>query len=144
MSVFLIKSIDGFFEEMDLLHLFKNLHPKGWNRLMLGDPYISLEKVIEDGSRKYYIAVPKNYESLLVNDPHVEKFDGEVIPKQGNWEALQVLARHSHKEKGIFETNIKTLNNQNPKMAFDFSSRFFKNNKRVRISFSDLRDTMLK
>lgn len=73
MSLFSIRSIESFSEELDLLDIFKNMHLKGWNRFLYGDPYISLEKIIQDKKTQYYVAIPKKYEEILTNNPHVLK-----------------------------------------------------------------------
>ncbi len=138
MSLFLIKSLEGFDEEADLLNLFRKMHLKGWNRFLYGDPYISLEKIIQPGlsgsfRTEYYIAIPQKYEELLINDPHVSKVEKEVMPQFKQCVAvclhkheprikfgdiklydeegviLQILARHLHDAPGHFESNIRVL-----------------------------------
>lgn len=133
MSLFSIKSLEGFDEEADLLNLFRKMHLKGWNRFLYGDPYISLEKIIQPEKTRYYIAIPKKYEELLISDPHLSKVEEEVMPqfkqcvaiclykkepriKFGDLKLydeegviLQILARHLHDAPGHFESNIRVL-----------------------------------
>ena len=120
MSLFSIKSIDQFIQEADLINVFMKMHLEGWNRFLYGDPYISLEKIIKNGIAKYYIAIPKKYEEILVGNPHVSKTDEPVLPEGKYYAAvylhkdqpaikfsdlrlgeeegavLQILARHVH------------------------------------------------
>lgn len=124
MSLFLIKSVDGFIDDSDLLNIFRGMHLKGWNRFLYGDPYISLEKVIHAGKTEYYVAIPKNYEGILIKDSHVSKVEGNAFPKGKHYAVselfrsqprlkfgelklnedegvvLQILARHIHQGEG--------------------------------------------
>ena len=133
MSLFSIKSVEGFTEESDLLNIFRNMHLEGWNRFLYGDPYISLEKVIMGGKTEYYVAIPKKYEEILNKDIHVSKVERDVLPvnkyyvaaclhrreprfKFGELKlhedegvALQILARHIHDGRSHFESNVRVL-----------------------------------
>jgi len=46
---------------------FSNLHSKGWNKFMYGEPYISLEMAVHHIGEEihFYIAVPKSYEQIF-------------------------------------------------------------------------------
>ena len=199
MSLFSIKSVEGFIGESDLLNVFRGMHLKDWNRFLYGDPYISLEKVIHgpgEGSRvsgnrlvgktDYYVAIPKKYEEILSRDAHVSKIEGDVFPKKKHYAAvclsrseprlkfgelklhedegvvLQVLARHLHDGPVHFESNVRVMswadskvragkilnlkkikNRKNRRLVFDFFSRVFENNKRVRISLGDLKSFLV-
>jgi len=185
MSFFSIKSIEGFAEELDLLAVFRGLHLKGWNRFLYGDPYLSLEKVIQDGKEQYYIALPKKYEEILEQNPYVSKVE-DNLPKDKHYAAiylhrgnpsfkfgdlklnesegvvLQILARHLHGEKGLFESNVRVIgwadskerarkilnlkkikDRENRRLVFDFFSRIFEDNKRVRLSFKELKNFLI-
>ena len=204
MSFFSIKSIEDFAEELDLLNIFKNMHLKGWNRFLYGDPYISLEKTIQDGKAEYYVAIPKKYEELLEQNPDVSKIEKNILPEGKRYAAvylhknrpflkfgdlklhedegvaLQILARHIHPVRGRgalralaasngvhdgrghFESNVRVmawadsldrarriLNQQkvnkrtNRKNVFDFFSRIFENNKRVKLSIGDFKSFLI-
>ena len=136
MSFFSIESIDQFIQEADLINVFRRMHLEGWNRFLYGDPYISLEKVIKNGSVKYYIAIPKKYEEILEQNPHVSKTDEKILPGDKHYAAvylhekqpsirfsdlrlheeegivLQILARHIHPVRNslaYFESNVRVL-----------------------------------
>ena len=204
MSLFSIKSIESFTEELDLLNIFKNMHLKGWNRFLYGDPYVSLEKTIQNGKTDYCVAIPKKYEGILEQNPHVLKIGKNILPEGKHYAviylhkrqpaielgdlklhedegvALQILARHIHPVRGRgalwalaasngvhdgrghFESNIRVmawadsldrvrriLNQQkvnertNRKNVFDFFSRIFENNKRVKLSIGDLKNFLI-
>ncbi len=133
MSVFSINSIGDFINETDLLDVFRNMHLKGWNRFLYGDPYVALEKVVQNGRSEYYIAIPKKYEEILERNPRVEKTENNIMPKNkkyfavhlhkkqplirfGEWKlheeegmALQILARHLHHGSDHFESNVRVM-----------------------------------
>lgn len=133
MSLFSIKSIDQFIQEADLINVFRAMHLKGWNRFLYGDPYISFEKVIKNGIAEYYIAIPKKYEEILEQNPHVLKTGGSILPEGKRYAAvylykeqpsikfsdlklyeeegiaLQILARHIHDGVAHFESNVRIL-----------------------------------
>lgn len=133
MSVFSIKSIDHFVDELGLLDVFRAMHLKGWNRFLYGDPYLVLEKIIEDGKTRYYIAIPKKYEEVLEKNQYVQKVESEIIPKNKDYcflhlhkkrplirfgdlklyddegLVLQVLARHVHDRSNHFESNVRVM-----------------------------------
>ena len=133
MSFFLIKSIDEFIQEAGLINVFRKMHLEGWNRLLYGDPYISLEKIIKNGIAKDYIAIPKKYEEILEQNSHVSKTDGMILPEGKYYAAvylhknqssikfsdlklheeegivLQILARHIHDGISHFESNVRVL-----------------------------------
>src|SRR3989344_613539 len=46
---------------------FTNLHSKGWNKFIYGEPYISLEMAVHHIGEEinFYVAVPKNYEQIF-------------------------------------------------------------------------------
>lgn len=142
MSLFSIKSIDQLIQEADLINVFRSMHLEGWNRFLYGDPYISLEKVIKNGTAKYYIAIPKKYEGSLTRNPHVSKTDEIILPEDKHYAAiylhkrhpsikfsdlglgeeegvvLQILARHIHDGISHFESNVRVLAwAQSPKRA---------------------------
>ncbi|TSC89313.1 MAG: hypothetical protein G01um10142_535 [Parcubacteria group bacterium Gr01-1014_2] len=110
MSLFSIKSIDQFIQEADLINVFRSMHLEGWNRLLYGDPYISLEKVIKNDVAKYYIAIPKKYEGILTRNPHLSKTDEIILPEDKYYAAIYLHKRHPsikfsdlklHEEEGI-------------------------------------------
>ncbi len=134
MSLFLVKSVDGFIQESDLIGIFKKMHLKGWNRFLYGDPYISLEKIIKNGKTEYYVAIPQKYEKNLNENPHLLKVDHSPLPQNKHYAvlylernkplirfaeskfheeegiALQILVRHLHwKGSGHFEANVRVL-----------------------------------
>ena len=133
MSVFSIKSIERFFDELGLLDVFKAMHLKGWNRFLYGDPYVALEKVVKNGKAEYFIALPAKYEEVLTQNPNVEKVQDNLLPEGksysvahlhksqpfirfGEWKlhedegmALQILARHLHKGGVNFESNVRVV-----------------------------------
>lgn len=133
MSVFSIKSVDRFADELELLDVFKSMHLKGWNRFLYGDPYVVLEKVVQKGKAEYYVAIPKKYEGILAKNEHVEKASEEVLPRNKSYSAvhlhrkrplvrfaesglhedegmaLQILARHIHDGEGRFESNVRVI-----------------------------------
>lgn len=186
MSVFSIKSIDDFIDESGLLDVFKKMHLKGWNRFLYGDPYVALEKVVQNGKAGYYVAIPKKYEELLIENIHVKKTDDDILPKDKKYSAvhlhkgqplvrfgesklhesegmaLQVLVRHTHDGQGRFESNVRIIgwadskdrsagilglkngwNRESRKTVFDFFSRIFENDRRIRLSFGDLKDFLI-
>ena len=181
MSVFSIKSIERFFDELGLLDVFKAMHLKGWNRFLYGDPYVVLEKIIQNDKTSYYIAVPKKYEEILVKNPNVEKVNDGIVPENKSYSAvhlhhkqplvrfaesglhedegmaLQILARHIHDGQGRFESNVRVMSWADSadrsarilglkesqvirRNAFDFFSRIFEDNKRIKLTFGDLKD----
>lgn len=133
MSFFSIKSVEGFFEESDLLDVFRGMHLKGWNRYLYGDPYVSLEKIIQGGKTRYYVAIPKKYEEILNKNSHVSKTEEDILPEGKHYAAvqldrnrprlkfgemklhedegvaLQILARHIHDGPNHFESNVRVL-----------------------------------
>lgn len=133
MSLFFVKSIDDFIQESDLMDIFKNMHLKGWNRFLYGDPYISLEKITQSGKTEYYVAIPKKYEQILSQNPHLSKIEKSILPENKHYAslylernqplvkfgesklheeegiALQILARHTHKGLTHFESNVRVL-----------------------------------
>ena len=133
MSFFSIKSLDGFPQESELLNIFKNMHLKGWNRFLYGDPYISLEKVIVGGKTEYYVGIPKKYEEILNKHIHVSKIERDVLPLDKHYTAaclhheeprlkfgelklhedegvaLQILARNIHGGQSHFDSNVRVL-----------------------------------
>ena len=186
MSLFSIKSIEGFIEESDLLSVFRGMHLTGWNRFLYGDPYISLEKIIRNGKAEYYVAIPKKYEEILAKDPHVSKIEGGNLPENRHYAGaalsrkeprlkfgelklhedeglvFQILARHIHDGPIHFESNVRVMSwadsagragrilnlekvgrRKNRRFVFDFFSRIFENNKRVDLSFADLKNFLI-
>ena len=137
MAVFLIEDPESFIDQAGLLEVFRHLHREKWNRFLLGDPYIALEKVVSWGIKKHYIAIPKNCENILKGRPSLLKVNEVAIPKNKfyaaaypkrfpgriNFEnpklheeegaALQILVRHLHKHlvarRAIFEANLEIL-----------------------------------
>ncbi|MBI4158258.1 MAG: hypothetical protein HY505_01380, partial [Candidatus Yanofskybacteria bacterium] len=51
---------------------FSNIHSKGWNKFIYGEPYISLEMAVHHVSEEifFYIAVPKTYEQVFEKQVH--------------------------------------------------------------------------
>jgi len=51
---------------------FSNLHSKGWNKFMYGEPYISLEMAVHHVGEElhFYVAVPKSYEQIFEKQLH--------------------------------------------------------------------------
>ncbi|MEK9157951.1 MAG: DUF87 domain-containing protein, partial [Patescibacteria group bacterium] len=51
---------------------FTNLHSKGWNRFIYGEPYLGLEIAVQHTGRdiEFYIAVPRNFEDVLEKQVH--------------------------------------------------------------------------
>ena len=51
---------------------FANLHSKGWNKFVYGEPYISLEMAVHHIGEEihFYVAVPKNYEQIFEKQVH--------------------------------------------------------------------------
>ena len=46
---------------------FTNLHAKGWNKFIYGEPYISLEMGVHHVGEEihFYMAVPRSYEQIF-------------------------------------------------------------------------------
>lgn len=55
-----------------LLSSFTNIHAKGWNKFLYGEPYIALEMAVHHVGEEihFYAAVPKNYEQILEKQVH--------------------------------------------------------------------------
>ncbi|MDP3792496.1 MAG: DUF87 domain-containing protein [bacterium] len=51
---------------------FTNLHSKGWNKFIYGEPYISLEMAVHHIGEEihFYVAVPKSYEQIFEKQAH--------------------------------------------------------------------------
>ena len=51
---------------------FSNIHSKGWNKFIYGEPYISLEMAVHHVGEEIflYIAVPKAYEQIFEKQVH--------------------------------------------------------------------------
>ena len=51
---------------------FSNIHSKGWNKFIYGEPYISLEMAVHHVGEEifFYIAVPKTYEHIFEKQVH--------------------------------------------------------------------------
>lgn len=51
---------------------FANLHSKGWNKFIYGEPYISLEMAVHHIGEEilFYMAVPKTYEQIFEKQVH--------------------------------------------------------------------------
>ena len=51
---------------------FSNIHSKGWNKFIYGEPYISLEMAVHHINEEifFYIAVPKTYEQVFEKQVH--------------------------------------------------------------------------
>ena len=51
---------------------FSNIHAKGWNKFIYGEPYISLEMAVHHIGEEifFYIAVPKTYEQIFEKQVH--------------------------------------------------------------------------
>lgn len=55
-----------------LLSSFTNIHSKGWNRILYGEPYISFELAVHHIGEEihFYIAVPKSHEEIIEKQIH--------------------------------------------------------------------------
>ena len=51
---------------------FSNIHAKGWNKFIYGEPYISLEMAVHHIGEEifFYMAVPKTYEQIFEKQVH--------------------------------------------------------------------------
>ncbi|MBI3274004.1 MAG: type IV secretion system DNA-binding domain-containing protein [Candidatus Colwellbacteria bacterium] len=51
---------------------FSNIHSKGWNKFLYGEPYISLEMAVHHVGEEifFYMAVPKTYEQIFEKQVH--------------------------------------------------------------------------
>ena len=51
---------------------FTNLHSKGWNKFVYGEPYISLEMAVHHIGEEihFYVAVPKSYDQIFEKQVH--------------------------------------------------------------------------
>jgi len=51
---------------------FSNIHSKGWNKFIYGEPYISLEMAVNHVGEEifFYMAVPRNYEQIFEKQVH--------------------------------------------------------------------------
>lgn len=51
---------------------FSNIHAKGWNKFIYGEPYISLEMAVHHVGEEifFYMAVPKTYEQIFEKQVH--------------------------------------------------------------------------
>lgn len=51
---------------------FSNIHSKGWNKFIYGEPYISLEMAVHHMGEEifFYVAVPKTYEQIFEKQVH--------------------------------------------------------------------------
>lgn len=51
---------------------FSNIHSKGWNKFIYGEPYISLEMAVHHVGEEifFYMAVPKTYEQIFEKQVH--------------------------------------------------------------------------
>lgn len=51
---------------------FSNLHSKGWNKFLYGEPYIGLEIAVHNTGEEihFYMAVPRSYEQILEKQVH--------------------------------------------------------------------------
>ena len=51
---------------------FSNIHSRGWNKFIYGEPYISLEMAVHHVGEEifFYIAVPKTYEQVFEKQVH--------------------------------------------------------------------------
>ena len=64
------KELIGIMEQ--LLASFSNLHAKGWNKFVYGEPYIGLEIAVHNIGEEihFYIAVPRSYEQIFEKQVH--------------------------------------------------------------------------
>ncbi len=55
-----------------LLSSFTNLHSKGWNKFLYGEPYIALEMAVHHVGEEinFYISVPKTFEEIFEKQVH--------------------------------------------------------------------------
>lgn len=67
------KSFKDLLAVMEQLYSsFTNIHSKGWNKFIYGEPYISLEMAVDHVGEeiRFYIAVPRNYEQVFEKQTH--------------------------------------------------------------------------
>lgn len=64
-----------------LLASFTNIHSKGWNKILYGEPYIALELAVHHIGEEihFYIAVPKAYEEIIEKQIHGFYPTAEVV-----------------------------------------------------------------
>lgn len=64
------KELIGVMEQ--LYGSFTNLHTKGWNKFIYGEPYLGVEIAVQHTGRdiQFYIAVPRNFEDVLEKQIH--------------------------------------------------------------------------
>lgn len=60
---------------------FSNIHSKGWNKFIYGEPYISLEMAVHHVGEEifFYTAVPRTYELIFEKQVHGFYPDAEVV-----------------------------------------------------------------
>src|SRR5438105_9613530 len=49
-----------------------NIHSKGWNKFIYGEPYIGLEIAVPNSSQeiRFFISVPRNYKDIFQKQLH--------------------------------------------------------------------------
>ncbi|MBX4190340.1 hypothetical protein KW791_03550, partial [Candidatus Parcubacteria bacterium] len=64
------KELIGIMEQ--LLSTFSNIHAKGWNKFIYGEPYIGLEMAVHNSGEEihFYMAVPRTYEQIFEKQVH--------------------------------------------------------------------------
>lgn len=64
------KELIGVMEQ--LLSSFTNIHAKGWNKFIYGEPYIALEMAVPNNSQEihFYIAVPRTFRDIFEKQVH--------------------------------------------------------------------------
>lgn len=55
-----------------LLSSFSNIHTKGWNKFLYGEPYITLELAVQHEGEEigFYFSIPKSYEEVFEKQVH--------------------------------------------------------------------------
>ena len=59
---------------------FTNLHSKGWNKFIYGEPYLALEIAVEDIGQdiKFYVAVPRSFSDTFTEQVHGIYVDAQI------------------------------------------------------------------
>ena len=55
---------------------FSNIHSKGWNKFIYGEPYVTLEMAVHHIGEEthFYVAVPKSSEDIIEKQIYVRTF----------------------------------------------------------------------
>ena len=76
------KELIGVMEQ--LFSSFTNIHAKGWNKFIYGEPYIALELAVPTGSQEihFYAAVPRSFQEIFQKQVHGLFPAAELAPVQ--------------------------------------------------------------